>query len=536
MPLENSIISSDVVDNIACTKQYFTADEKEDGKVRVYMEVHSDSRWIDAHSTLLLLGPCAKKSNESLIRVLVGEGYAVGVIDFCATRSPEDGMSQFPPSLAYATIPTCKKYLNVINDSAHNTPWFVWSKIARRAINVLEQQPIINTKRIGIIGIGEGAHVAWQVAAMDSRIHALVAIGDTGYRWAKNQPRFVGGNALSSDRERAFSIGVGAETYARLVHCPTFLVTARTTRYTDVDRAGDILASVNAENKQLLITGGADTQITKSALGVLLHWLRESFAINGEKPCSPTASFENVSGQLYLRVDTDAEIANTDVYVCYGEESSSARHWDKLSDLQKVDASVYTVGIPVYDVNELIVAHATISYPDSNSISTPIQAVFPHSIGITASDALRESSHIIYDNSMGLGSFACLTKDTVIDEDAITLEKGPFDIEGITTKRGGLLLCRRISEIKTLDRTAILHFDAYSPVERELRINMYTYPEMVKYTAVILLRGGEFWQKILLQSGDFKSENGKPLAEFGDTKILAMSSVEGILFNNFLWI
>ena len=65
---------------------------------------------------------------------------------------------------------------------------------------------------------------------------------------------------------------------------------------------------------------------------------------------------------------------------------------------------------------------------------------------------------------------------------------------------------------------------------------MYTYPEMQKYTAYANLDGGEFWQKILLQSADFKSEKGKTLSKFSDTKILAVHDAEGVIFNNFLWI
>ncbi len=533
--MENSIISAEIADNLACSKQFFTAEETPQGKIRAYLEIYSDTRWADKRAALMYLGSCVPKDNEQFIRALVGEGYAVCVLDYCGSDFESAESTTFPSDLSFAAYPKCKKFLNVITDSARNTPWFVWSKIARRALSLIEQQRIIDASHIGIIGLGEGAHVAWQVAAMDERVRALVAIGDGGYRWAKGRSRFTDGNVPSTDEERAYSTGVGAETYAKFVHCPTFFITSRTARATDVDRAGDIISLVKSENKQMLISGGTDTQITKAALDVLLNWLRGSF-VQGKETYCPYAEFENVDGKLYFRMNTVHKAAKIRVFICYGEPLSSARHWDLLENLQKVDTHLYAVGVPVYNPEELIVAYATAYYDDGNIISTPVQGVFPAKIGIEGRDSLRESSHIIYDGSMGLGSFTCLTKDTVIDEDALIQATGPFDIEGITTLKGGLYLCRSAAEVDALNRTSTLHFDAYSPVEKELCVSMYTYPEMQKYTAYANLDGGEFWQKILLQSADFKSEKGKTLSKFSDTKILAVHDAEGVIFNNFLWI
>ena len=52
--------------------------------------------------------------------------------------------------------------------NARNSAWFIWSKISRLALSVLEMLPIVDKAHIGVIGFGEGAHVAWQVAGMDS--------------------------------------------------------------------------------------------------------------------------------------------------------------------------------------------------------------------------------------------------------------------------------------------------------------------------------------------------------------------------------
>ncbi len=537
LPLESSIISSESADNLVCTKQYFTAEETAQGRVRAYMEIYFDSRWADARAAIMLLPSCASKDYAPIVRSLVAEGYAVCLLDYCGGIVDETDKTTFPQDLDFASYPACMTKLDVIADNARNTPWFVWSKTTRRAISLLAEQNIVDSAHIGIIGMGEGAHVAWQVAAMDARVRALVAVGDCGYRWAKNKPRFLDGNVPATDEERAFSTGVGAETYAKFVHCPTLLVMPRSSHMSDVDRAGDILALVKSERKQLIIGGGNEVQFTRTAFNVMLGWLRDSFTVNPDAATdSPSASFENIDGKLYLKLFTAHKAVKSEVYVCYGEAISSARHWDVLSDLQKIDTHLYTVRVPVFDPNELIVAYASFTYTNGNCISTPLQAVVPVKTGVQKSDSLRESSRIIYDGSMGLGSFSCLNGEAILEENFLKQEVGPFDIKGITTSSGGLSLCRSAAEVASLDNTSTLHFDAYSAEERELSVCMYTYPELKKYTAFAELMGGEFWQKLILHCADFKSEEGKTLAKFADAKILFINDASGVIFNNFLWI
>lgn len=61
-------------------------------------------------------------------------------------------------------------------------------------------------------------------------------------------------------------------------------------------------------------------------------------------------------------------------------------------------------------------------------------------------------------------------------------------------------------------------------------------PRPQKYTARTNLKGGEFWQKLLFESADFKSEEGRTLSSFSVVKTIEIENASGIVFNNFLWI
>lgn len=533
--LDNSTTSAETEDRFVCVKQYFNAQNNAQSSMRAYMEIFYDKNWTDAHPAILLLDSYENSHPREMARKLVENGYIVGVLDYCGSIFAGEDKTTFSPNLTFASYPECKEYLHIIRKNARLSPWFIWSKMARHALCVIELLPITDKERIGIMGFGAGAHVSWQVAGTDGRIRAIVAVGDTGYRWAKGKAKFTD-TAVMDDEALVFSTGVGAETYAKFIDCPTLLVVAKSAYSTDTDRAGDLLSLVQTEYKQLLITNGNDTQLTKSAFDVVMLWLSRNFVSDPQDAVKPTAVFENIDGKLYLRFDTVRDASSTYVEVCYGEPSSNTRHWEPLGSFQKIDAHLYTVNVPVYDENELIVAYVSVTYGDKMVVSTPIQGTIPANLGIKATDRIRDNYRLMYEGNMGLGSFTCLTKDVVADEDALMQAEGPFDIKGITVRNGGISLCRSVAELKALDRTSALHFDAYSPKACTLRINLYAFPEMKRYSAYAQLKGGEFWQKILLQSTDFKSDESKTLSHFGNTKILSVPELEGVILNNFLWI
>ena len=146
------------------------------------------------------------------------------------------------------------------------------------------------------------------------------------------------------------------------------------------------------------------------------------------------------------------------------------------------------------------------------------------------------SSRIIYDGSMGLGNFMPKTPSLIVQDGVVHQAEGPFEIKGITADVGDLALYRSAHEIASLDRTTSLHFDAYSKEERDLQVVMTTFPKLKRYVATTHLKGGEFWQKILLESADFKSDEGMTLGKFSDTKCFYVKDAHGVVFNNFLWI
>lgn len=98
--------------------------------------------------------------------------------------------TSYPSDLSFARYPDCKARLDDIENTARNTPWFVWAKVARRAISLLQEQSIVSRDHIGVLGFGIGAQLSWMVTGTDKRVCAMCAVNGGGYRWAEHNARF----------------------------------------------------------------------------------------------------------------------------------------------------------------------------------------------------------------------------------------------------------------------------------------------------------------------------------------------------------
>jgi len=534
--LEASIVGTEIDGNIVCSKQFFTSETVDGKKIRVLSELFYDKRWSDPRGAVLAVPSISLVFYKTLINLLINDGYVVLVVDYYGEPSIEP-RTAYPSNLLKCQYPNCKSHLNTIDESVKDTIWFTWAKIIRRSITFLEEQSIVDSNKICLLGMGTGAQIGWNVAAMDKRIKAFVPVSGGGFQWAIGKPKFTFGNIPQTDEERAFSMGIGSETYAKSITCPTLFMSSIIAKHNDVDRAGDLLGLVNTKNKSLLFSTTLEPQISTSAYKTFQMWLRKIMSSIEEEILIPSITFENIENNLYIKLNIEQKIENKEIFVCYGEPNSNLRSWQSINNIIQINETTYSCNIPVFDNKELIVAYANVRNNNGYVVSTQIIGIKPVDLGIKTSDIIEKTNpRILYDESMGIGPFKVKTKDFILEDDTLFNKNGPLNISGITAKTGDIVLYRNIHELKMLERTSLLHFDVYSPTARELRINMLSLDATQKYSTVLDLTGGDFWQKITLDCSDFKTLNGKSLTSFTDTKVLTIVDAKDIILTNFLWI
>lgn len=537
---ETSIISSRENDNVVTTDVFFTSEKTESGRVRVFARISYDSRWRDARPAVLILPSLdASRRFEDVTESLVKEGYVVCLCDYAGNfgGTEDNPHTTYPEELAYAAAPACEKNMYRVVTTARETPWFQWAKVARRAITMIAELRYVDAERIGVIGMEAGAQIAWQVAGMDGRVRALVPVNGGGYLWRRNVSRFEGNTLPADDEERAFSAGVGAETYARFVSCPTCYIVSSNSVYTDIDRAGDILSLVPAKSKIMMTVRGSAEQVSVSVYNSLIAWMRKNFAHDSEPVMPPSVSFRADENTLYLQLKCPSSTVAVDAYYSTGEAVSFARYWVHLEDAQQVGENEYVYMVPVTDPDALTFAFASVRSDDGIIASSPVEAARPSELGMSRKKSLPAGGgRIVYSGEMGTGLFWVTTKDFFLDDSVLGTAKGPFGIKGIRTTKGNLMLCRSTQAEFACDKSAILQMDVSSETDRTITFAFLSYPDRITYHCTVNVKGGDFWQKVRIVAADCKSEEGRPLSKFGVCKLMTVTDAENVLFNNIVWI
>ncbi|MCQ2409592.1 MAG: hypothetical protein MJ068_03520 [Clostridia bacterium] len=530
--LEKSLISQETTDNITCSKQFFTSEKVSDGSVRVYSETYYDTRWIDKRPAIVIVPPVSKYDFRDVAMELVKDGYIVEIIDYCGSFTNGEKTS-YPKSLSYASWPDCKEELTNYSRVTSESVYFIWSKIVRKAITLLCQLSITDNNKISVFGSATGAEISWITAGIDKRVQALIAINGGGYLWAERTKSPV----PQTDEDTAFSSAIGAETYARMTTCPILFIASANSTYYDLDRSKDIINNAKSTNKTFVVSQSSSVQFTREAFNSMREWLRRNLSAEPKPSYNPLLVFENIDGKLYARIKTIHKAKNKTIYINYGEPYSYARTWKSFSSLQKVGTHEYTCIIPVENINDGIVGYATMEYENGYMESTQIAETSPAKLSIIPDVTFENQvNRVFYDGSMNLGPFTAVTNSTILENNTLIVKEGPAGIKGISAIDGSIYMRHNANNMISVTRTAILHFDVYSPENKKLKLIMYSYPERKPYFAYVQLKGGNFWQNVLLDADAFKNEEGRPLQDFNTSKLFRISGVENLIFNNFLWI
>ena len=530
-PLETYVEKCQIKDEFMETDMFFTAETVKDGKVRTYCKMICNRNWNEKHPVVLFLANLSEKINlEEIKNLFVMKGYVVFFLDYAGFFTQRETRTSFPDSLSYARFENTKNNLSYMGESARITPWFVWAKIVRRAITLIGEQNIADSEKINLVGYVHGAQLAWIVGAIDGRLHSVVPVMGCGYN--AYEKREI---SLDSDEERAWVSGICPETYAHFISCPVVYATSTNSLFANIDKANEIMSGITSTTKFLSISPKTDKQLAKDCFEGLLKWA--DIAFNGEAPKmpSPVASFSVNGDSLSLVVDVRQNCDCIETFISYDNVPAPIRDWFSLEQ-SSADGTVITYDVTPYDDTEKLYAFANVTY-DGIVVSTPVVTITKDKFsGVKVLPALVENNRIVYTNKKGIASFTPQTSSVIVDEDNLKLKAGPFGIKGVTVDSGYLSTNKLMKSEFAKDKTSILKIDFYSPAERDIRIQLYSIYSGASYVAKCSLKGGERWQKVLLSSSDFKSDDGKPLGVFSDTQITVFKNVAGVILNNIIWI
>lgn len=537
-PLEASLLLNFEEADMQCTEYLFTSETIEDEKLRVWCKLIVDKNWKEKHPVVLVLPSFdGSEETETAIR-LVENGYGALIVDYNGKYADNDLHTIFPKQLDYAKLENAKSHLLDFKQSANDTPWFVWAKICRRALSFTSNLLMSDSDRIAVLGIKEGAQLAWILAGCDGRVKTAIPILGGGYLYEAPESDDPEEKLLLEDKQRIWTTGIGAETYARSISCPILYITASNNGYSNIDRASNILDFVPIKQKALLISERTSNQITLKCFESLINWLKLFLDNGGCDIDSPQIKFKNINEEFYVSINHECDFENVKLFYSKNVHSKTGRDWN-LSEKKICDKDTNDLlfKINIENLDFIYSAFATFEYKNGLMLSTPVESIKPTSIGIDVVSSFDdESARILYNYKWDLSSTTLENDNFVLNMNELKLKEGPFGISGLCTDHGNLVSYRLSCSPFAKDVDILLKMDLFAQTDRTFNISLYTKDNERKFTLSKNIKGANAWQKVSFKSSDFKSATNKSLTKFSEIEKTVFENAENIVFNNILFL
>ncbi len=529
---EISIIGMSTKDGKITTELMFTAKEVDDGKIRAYLKIVQNEQTVENAPIVLIIPDVKGMPDDSVIDRVLGEGFQYATFEYAGVGEKR---AEFTASTYYGNFDAIENIIEV-DKSAKNTCWYLWATIARRAITVLYER--FENPKICLIGENIGANVGWIVAGMDARVDCFVPINGSGYIETMSEyykPVIV------SDYPTSWLAGLAMQAYAKHVTCPVFYIGGSNNKYSDIDKAQDILALCSSQNKHASICQNAEDKITSEELYCVKLWLDMFFTGNEECIKDTEIGFKVSGGKLYLTANsTDENVVKVRFFVAKNEKNPSVREWNKMSQVTALSSGEYLVPLEVSSLDDRIYCFANTYYKNGLVFSSKLVNFLPseceEEVLLTPQ---KTPPRIIYNTSMGRYFFYGDNGALTFDRSKIIKRAGAFGVSGIGLEGGGNLYTFKVGDERYREPvTATLQLDAYTEKDATIEVVVYNLEEdeLMPYKVSVFLESCDSWQQIKLTAQDFKNYEMISLDTFKDIKKIELKDIGDVIFNNIIWV
>ena len=428
--------------------------------------------------------------------------------------------------------------------SVKASSWYLWTRISRRALTCLEQQPGVDPNRLGIFGVSMGGTIVWPLAAMDRRVKAACAIYGVGWNTYPDElgsPDPKAGDAATKLWRKTME----SESYARLVKCPVLFLNATNDQHGNMDRSFQTLAQVPTEVRwaftpryrhHIAAEQGADLPLWMDAH--LKH--REPF------PKSPVAEVRlGTDGVplLIVKPDGSQSIRRVDLFYAVENRNPKNRYW--CSATVRRDQKTWIAELSIPDPRQPLFAFANVLYNSGVCVSTNLVSVIPSE----HRHAKATDIPLLLIDDFATGTDGWVTSSPATDPippvpNLLTSAVGPEGKSGITVTRSIALTTHKLGDPKWRGpKDAKLQFQVHVRSPKKLRVVMHEKEFAIgwtQYAAEIALEPGEGWRTITFSADAFTTDKGDHLKGWGAVRQLELKTTGGAgdepIYGAFRWV
>ncbi len=406
-------------------------------------------------------------------------------------------------------------------ESPRNSNWFIVLIAARRAITFLEQQPEVDSTRIGAHGHSMGGKLTTNLAGIDKRIKAAVpSCGGSG-DLSSEQTEVPGGKKDKIDPMKLACVSDNA--YIPLITCPTLWLSPTNDFHGHIDNMAWNWRNVPEDIVRFSISPHLNHRHTnENALTEYLWFEQHLKGADFKMPESPKVSLElkNRVGvpQIIVRPDETQSVQRVDVFYSL-DPHALTRFWRDAKAVQV--GKEWKADCPVMGLDQPIFLFANVIY------ETPVPyRTGPQMAGVSPSDTYVISSRVLWASPEELqssGVKATDHPDRLIDDgsrgwhDWYLLNWGHPPLWTATT--------RKLKDAKWRGPDdATLSFEVICETDNQLVLTFDcnawdAYPGKSKgtYSVVKELKGSPDWQRVTVNCDELTATDPKiiePLANW----------------------
>lgn len=523
-PLEISVAYNINIGNASVKGIYFTAVREGENSIRAFAEIIVPNTPSKKAIIGVQIAGELDRSGE-FYRNFTDKGYIIATVNLSGKADMGKDATIYSAGFSYASSEAGKPAKFLATPSAAASPVFLWARIVRRFISVL--QYLYPKAQPTIMGIKEAVDIIWPVAAMDSRVHAMISLlgkYPDSFRRDKGE--------LDGNMER-WEAAISAKANARFVTKPCLIVSSACAEDGDINRVSEVVAQIQEGVPfSMTISAGLSTQIDQTTLNSMLKWIDNNYSTQKEFISTPelTAVPSPEAVSFELKAFKAKKASTAILYYAYNESNPEFRNWHAVN-MAHTSEDVWQAVMPVADCDSMVFAYAEVKYREGLSLASK-----ELSIAVTGSKRIVKS-HFLCDTSMEHGFYADTSSaQLVLSDGTFMIDSSSDGIDGFTAKDGNIAT-NIVSETRKYNPAGLFQIGVYSAQKVNVQIMLHKQEDdgILTYTAIAEVSGGE-WQNLSLSCDDFKTSERIPMKDWDNLLRLTLLSVKGVLFNNMLWV
>lgn len=527
-------------DGIVFSKIRFGGRSTETGRVSIFALTAYDRRNAKMPG-LLILPSYGKRPDERTVAYFAKQGYFAMMADYAGRRGGDADYTEYPADAAYANFTEDRDSIHRVETDAKHTCWYEWSAVAQYAAHYLKNNDLVSG--YGAFGIKHGATVLWQLAALDPDIRCFVSTFSAGWRAYRGFYKFSDDSEPElNDELYKYLAAIEPQSYAQYVKCPVLVVSGSNNRFFDADRVFDTTARVAADTYVNIAPQRGKVLDYESKRDIDLFFEKYLKGAPTALPEEPDIGCEVINGSIFVKVKAD-KFDLKDVCLFAAEETvnPALRCWNFKAEIVKETEEHFLFKYTPYKYSGQAVFYARARYASGFTVCTRIMAK-----KFAEEEIFNENKSNILFSSRENKYMLCplrFSENVLFDvqaeeSDDIRLEKGAFDIEGVTSA-GGIVSYKINNESDRPKAESILLADVYAPEEVKLTVklieNVNTPKERI-YSASADIGGGEVWHKFSFPTSKFKTDEGMNLKSMEKINVIVFECGGKYLLNNILWV